>query len=109
MVVYGRQVNCLAVYGNIVATKVAAETFRQFVLWTGRLAAILIVLNFTTCFVMPWARNKLPFRGSKPGADEKDQFGNFQFMAVHKIFAWSAIVAVALHIILSIAQGSIYH
>jgi len=85
-----------------------AETFRQFVLWSGRLAAVLIVLNFTTCFVMPWARNKLPFKGSRPGKDEKDKFGNFQFTSLHKIFAWTAIVTVIIHMILSIAQRNIY-
>lgn len=88
--------------------KVEAETFRQIVLWSGRIAAIAIVFNFTTCFVMPWARNKLPYKGSRPGADEKDKFGNFQFTAVHKIFAWSAIAFVAIHMVLSIAQGSIF-
>lgn len=79
----------------------------QLTLWSGRLAATVLVLNFTTCFVMPWARNKLPWRGSRPGRDAKDSFGKFQFTAAHKLFAWSTIVTVALHIILSITYGTL--
>lgn len=74
-------------------------------LWTGRLAAIFFVLNFTTCFVMPWARNRLPWRGSRPGRDDKDKFGNFQFTAIHKIFAWSTIITVVAHIVVIIFES----
>jgi|GEM_PF-5067280 len=77
------------------------ELLHQLTLWSGRLAALAIVLNFTTCFVMPWARNKLPWKGSRPGRDQKDKYGWFQFTGIHRIFAWSAIVLVAVHITLS--------
>lgn len=71
-------------------------------LWSGRVAALLFVLNFTTCFVMPWARNKLPWKGSKPGKDDKDKFGWFAFTASHKWFAWSTIISVGIHIVFSV-------
>jgi len=80
---------------------------RQIVLWTGRVAALLLVLNFTTCFAMPWARSKLPWRGRKPGRDEKDSFGQFQFTAVHRVFAWAAVVAVIVHVAASILRSNL--
>jgi len=83
----------------------SSELLHFFGLWTGRLAAIFLILNFTTCFVMPWARNKLPFKGSKPGKDDKDKFGAFQFTAVHKIFAWATIISVIGHIIVIILES----
>jgi len=78
------------------------KLLHELTLWSGRLAALAFVLNFTTCFVMPWARNKLPWRGGRPGKDQKDKFGWFQFTAAHKVFAWITIVAVVVHITLSI-------
>jgi cytochrome b561 len=78
------------------------ELWRELILWSGRIAVLTLILNFTTCFVMPWARNKLPWFGSRPGTDQKDRFGHFQFTATHKIFAWATIVFVAVHIITAI-------
>jgi len=83
------------------------ELLRELILWSGRLAALLLVLNFTTCFVMPWARNRLPWKGSRPGRDQRDKFGAFQFTAVHKWFAWSSIVMVIAHIVLSIIRSKV--
>ena len=81
------------------------EVLHQLTLWSGRLAATFLVLNFTTCFVMPWARNRLPWRGQRPGRDQKDNYGHFQFTAVHRWFAWSSITVVAIHIALSILSS----
>jgi hypothetical protein len=81
------------------------ELLHQLSLWSGRLAALLLVLNFTTCFVMPWARNRLPWRGSRPGRDQKDAYGHFQFTGVHRVFAWGAIIATAAHIIVVILSS----
>ena len=78
------------------------ETLHQLTLWTGRFAALFLVLNFTTCFVMPWARNKLPWRGAHPGKDNRDKYGRFQFTFVHRWFAWSSIIVVAIHVVFSI-------
>jgi len=80
------------------------DILEQLSLWTGRLAALLVVLNFTTCFVMPWAKNKLVWRGARPGKDSKDEYGHFQFTATHKWFAWSTIVMIVLHISIVIIE-----
>lgn len=84
------------------------ELLRDLVLWSGRLAALLLVFNFTTCFVMPWARNRLPWRGNRPGRDKRDKFGTFQFTAVHKLFAWGSIILVIVHIVLSMMAKKLF-
>ncbi|MFO0704566.1 MAG: hypothetical protein U0517_01140 [Candidatus Andersenbacteria bacterium] len=84
----------------------STKLLHELTLWSGRLAALALVLNFTTCFVMPWARNRLPWRGGRPGRDQKDSYGWFQFTAAHKLFAWLTILLVLVHIIISIMARS---
>ena len=66
--------------------------------WTGILLGVLFVLNFATCFVLPWSQLPLPWKGSQPGADALDQVPtNQHWSAIHKYFAWGTVTVVLVH------------
>ena len=68
--------------------------------WTGGsayLALIFFLLNFLTCYAMPWARVRQPWEGEVPGHDQKDPLGRFPLTYWHKYFAWLAILFLSIH------------
>jgi len=64
---------------------------------TAYLSLGAFVLNFLTCYAMPWARVRQPWEGERPGPDQKDQAGHFPLTHWHKYFAWAAIFFLSLH------------
>ncbi len=64
------------------------------------LSLLFFVFNFATCYAMPWASVKEPWKGSRPGKDKNDILGNFPLTHMHKIWAWLAIFALSFHGIL---------
>jgi predicted heme/steroid binding protein len=64
---------------------------------TAYLSLAAFVLNFLTCYAMPWARVRQPWEGERPGEDPKDQVGHFPLTHWHKYFAWAAIFFLSLH------------
>lgn len=67
------------------------------------LSLLFFVLNFATCYAMPWARKYAPWVGEQPGTDQKDTIGHFPFTHWHAYFAWLAIFFLGLHGILGFA------
>jgi len=67
------------------------------------LALIFFVLNFATCYAMPWAKKQAPWAGEQPGVDAKDAIGHFPFVHWHAYFAWLAIFFLGLHGVLGFA------
>lgn len=61
---------------------------------------LFFLLNFATCYAMPWASIKEPWTGDFPGKDSKDTVGKFPLTHWHKIWAWMAIFSLSLHAIL---------
>lgn len=61
------------------------------------LSLVAFLLNFLTCYAMPWARIRQPWEGERPGEDPKDQAGHFPLTHWHKYFAWAAIFFLSLH------------
>lgn len=55
------------------------------------------LLNFLTCFAMPWAKWRAPWSGEKPGPDQQDTIGHFPLTHYHAYFAWFAIFSLAVH------------
>lgn len=64
------------------------------------LAGIFFVLNFATCYAMPWARAGAPWAGEHPGEDERDKVGHFPLTHWHPWFAWGSVFFLGLHGIL---------
>ncbi len=64
------------------------------------LSGIFFILNFATCYAMPWARHGAPWAGEKPGEDDKDQIGHFPLTHWHPWFAWGSVLFLGLHGIL---------
>ena len=58
---------------------------------------IFFVLNFATCFAMPWAKLPEPWKGNRPGRDKNDALGRFPLSHMHKIWAWLAIFTLSAH------------
>lgn len=58
---------------------------------------IFFLLNFLTCYAMPWSRVRQPWEGEVPGHDRKDPLGRFPLTYWHKYFAWLAIFTLSLH------------
>lgn len=65
--------------------------------FTSYLSLLFFVLNFSTCYAMPWAKVKEPWKGSRPGKDKNDLLGSFPLTHMHKIWAWLAVFALTLH------------
>lgn len=73
--------------------------------WTGVLLAVVFVLNFMTCFALPWSKVPLPWRGSRIGPDALDQSPvHLNFASIHKYFAWATVVLGILHGVLGLLQ-----
>lgn len=73
--------------------------------WSGILLGICFVLNFATCFVLPWSSLPLPWKGSKPGADALDQVPAHQhWSAIHKYFAWTTVLLGIFHGVIGFMQ-----
>lgn len=79
---------------------VTATTKINWMRTSSYMALIFFVLNFATCYAMPWASVKEPWKGSRPGRDAKDVFGAFPVTHWHKIWAWLAIFSLSFHGIL---------
>ena len=77
------------------------ELLRELITWSGRLAVIAFILNFLTCFAMPWSKDKCPWKGSRPGCDPEDKEGRFILSHYHHYFTWATIILVAIHVILA--------
>lgn len=73
--------------------------------WTGILLAVVFVLNFATCFALPWSKFSLPWMGSRPGADPMDTTKvHLKWASVHKYFAWATVVIGIVHGIIGLLQ-----
>lgn len=68
---------------------------------TGYLAITAFILNFVTCFAMPWSKDKCPWKGCRPGADHNDKEGHYSLYHYHHYFTWLTIVLVILHFVLA--------
>lgn len=60
-------------------------------------SGVFFILNFLTCYAMPWARRGAPWAGKRPGEDERDPGGHFPLTHWHPWFAWGAVFFLALH------------
>jgi predicted heme/steroid binding protein len=73
--------------------------------WTSILLAIVFVLNFATCFALPWSNNPLPWTGERPGPDPLDASGvHLRWTATHKFFAWATVVVGLVHGLIGFMQ-----
>lgn len=73
--------------------------------WSGIILAVLFVLNFATCFSMPWSQNPLPWKGGRPGPDPLDVApDHMRFTTIHKYFAWATVVTGIVHGVLGLLQ-----
>jgi predicted heme/steroid binding protein len=73
--------------------------------WSGIILAVLFVLNFATCFSMPWSQNPLPWKGGRPGPDPLDVApDHMRFTTIHKYFAWATVVTGIIHGVLGLLQ-----
>lgn len=75
---------------------------QEIIIWSGRLAVLFFILNFATCFAMPWSKDKCPWEGSRPGCDPQDKRGHFPLSHYHHYFTWATIILVAVHAVLAI-------
>ncbi|KKS42708.1 hypothetical protein A3H03_00215 [Candidatus Kuenenbacteria bacterium RIFCSPLOWO2_12_FULL_42_13] len=76
----------------------------NLILWSGRIAAIFLALNFLTCFAMPWSKTKCLWKGELPGPDKCDSQGFKPIAYAHRLFVWLTITFTVLHIVLAIAD-----
>lgn len=67
------------------------------------LALFFFVMNFMTCFAMPWSKIKEPWKGTRPGKDKMDAAGRFPLTFTHKWWAWLAIFSLSWHGVLGFA------
>ncbi len=73
--------------------------------WTGLLLGIVFVLNFATCFALPWSKLDLPWTGSRPGPDPLDASGmHMKWTMLHKYFAWATVILGIVHGIIGFMQ-----
>jgi predicted heme/steroid binding protein len=73
--------------------------------WSGILLGVFFVLNFATCFVMPWSKLPLPWKGSRPGPDPLDTAPTHMYWTqLHKYFAWLTVVMGIVHGVLGLMQ-----
>jgi hypothetical protein len=63
---------------------------------TGWIAAILLVFNFATCFVMPWSKKHIKECDGK-GCCHETTLGKY-----HKPIAWLSILAIIFHIVVAL-------
>ncbi len=73
--------------------------------WTGILLAVAFVLNFATCFALPWSKFPLPWSGSRPGPDKLDTVPTHKpWASIHKQFAWATVILGVIHGVLGLLQ-----
>lgn len=73
--------------------------------WTGILLGVVFVLNFMTCFALPWSKVPLPWKGNRPGPDALDGAPvHMNFASIHKYFAWATVVLGIVHGVLGLLQ-----
>lgn len=73
--------------------------------WTGILLAVFFVLNFATCFALPWSQLPVPWKGSRPGPDPLDMSpAHLHWASIHKYFAWATVVIGIVHGIIGFMQ-----
>lgn len=73
--------------------------------WTGILLGITFLLNFATCFALPWSKFDLPWTGTRPGADALDSSGiHMKWTMLHKYFAWATLILGLIHGIIGFLQ-----
>lgn len=94
-----------------VAMVARTETRGRFLLlgktmtaWSGYLFAIIFILNFMTCYVMPWCASSVPWKGKIPGPDKWDQ-SLVKLSYYHRYLAWATIVLGIIHGVLGIFQS----
>ncbi len=73
--------------------------------WTGIILAVVFILNFATCFALPWSKLPLPWMGSRPGADPLDTTKvHLKWAQIHKYFAWSTVIVGIIHGVIGLLQ-----
>lgn len=72
--------------------------------WTGYLLGVVLILNFATCYAMPWCKGKMPWKGWVPGPDNKDHM-IMQFFQYHRVFAWLTIFFGIIHGVIGILES----
>ncbi|MBI3963626.1 MAG: hypothetical protein HY341_01375 [Candidatus Kerfeldbacteria bacterium] len=73
--------------------------------WSGYILGIFFILNFVTCFAMPWRVKKMPWSGAHPGADPQDPLGHLPFTRFHASYAWLTIIFGIIHGVLALAKS----
>ncbi|HSW89346.1 MAG TPA: hypothetical protein VLH19_00565, partial [Patescibacteria group bacterium] len=82
----------------------------SLIAFTGLLLGVFFVLNFATCFSMPWSKGSLPWKGSRPGLDPLDASGaHMHWTQIHKYFAWGTVTIGLVHGILGLMAVLGYH
>lgn len=73
--------------------------------WTGVILGVVFVLNFATCFALPWSKLPLPWAGSRPGADPLDATNvHLKWAQIHKYFAWATVIVGIVHGVIGLLQ-----
>lgn len=72
--------------------------------WTGYLLGLFLILNFTTCYVMPWCVRNVPWHGKLPGPDKYDSV-ILRLSFYHRYFAWLTIIFGIIHGVIGIFQS----
>lgn len=73
--------------------------------WSGILMGVFFVLNFATCFALPWTKLPLPWKGNRPGPDTLDAAENsLRWGSFHKQFAWLTVIFGIIHGVLGFLQ-----
>lgn len=73
--------------------------------WTGIILAVVFILNFATCFALPWSKLPLPWTGSRPGADALDATNvHLKWAQIHKYFAWATVIVGIVHGVIGFLQ-----
>jgi predicted heme/steroid binding protein len=72
--------------------------------WSGYLFAVVFILNFMTCYVMPWCASSVPWKGTIPGPDKWDH-SIIRLSYYHRYLAWATIILGIIHGVLGIFQS----
>jgi predicted heme/steroid binding protein len=72
--------------------------------WTGYIFGIVFILNFMTCYVMPWCARSVPWKGKIPGPDKWDK-SILKLSYYHRYWAWLTIIFGIIHGVLGIFQS----
>lgn len=72
--------------------------------WSGYIFGLVFILNFLTCYVMPWCARSVPWKGKIPGPDKWDK-SVIKLSYYHRYFAWLTILFGIMHGVLGIFQS----